>query len=126
MLYMKTIKLLLVYCHSTLTDNPLSKKSKIISFNFNEKDPTPVVYFSNFQAPASRGKIMKTNKNESFLYLAECENSGNHSNCHLRVLGGLGPTQAKLNYLVKINGVLKEFDIIDNDTVIILTNDNKI
>ena len=90
MLYLQTFKLLLVYCHNTLPDKTLSKKSKIISFNLNNKDPTPSVYLSNFQAPANRGKIMKTNKDETFLYLAECENSGSHSNCHLRVLGGLG------------------------------------
>jgi hypothetical protein len=58
--------------------------------------------------------------------LAECVNPGSFSNCNLRVLGELTPSQPKFNYSVKINGVLKEFDVIDNDKVIVLTNDNKI
>lgn len=125
MVWANPLKILLVYCHSTSTDKN-SKKSKIISFNFNKPNPTPTVYFNNYQAPVKRGKIMKLNRNQNWLYLAECENAGSHSNVNLRVLGELAVNQPKINYSVKISGVLKEFDVIGNDKVIVLTNDNKI
>jgi hypothetical protein len=86
MVWVKTIKTLLVYCHSTTADKN-SKKSKIISFNFNKANPSPTVYFSNYQAPTSLGKVMKLNQAQDWLFLAECENAGSHSNVNLRVLG---------------------------------------
>jgi hypothetical protein len=69
---------------------------------------------------------MKLNKNQDWMFLAECDNSGSYSDCNLRVLGQLESNQPKFNYSVKINGVLKELDVIDDDKVIVLTSDNKI
>ena len=91
MIWVKPHRMLLVYCHSTCKDKNL-KKSKIISFNFNKPNPSPTVYFSDYQAPPNRGKIMKLNKDQNWLFLAECENAGSFSNCNLRVLGDLTPT----------------------------------
>lgn len=125
MVWVAPQKLLLVYCHTTSADRN-HKKSKIISFNFNKTDPSPTVYFSNYQAPPNRGKIMRLNKAQNWLLLAECANAGSYSNCNLRVLGDLTPNQPKFNFTVKIEGCLKEFDVIDNDKVVVLTNDNKI
>ena len=125
MLWVKPIKVLLVYCHSTTTAKN-TKKSKIISFDFNKSNPSPTVYYSNYQAPSNRGKIMKLNPAQDWLFLAECDNAGNHSDVNLRVLGKLGVKSPKINYSVKVKGVLKEFDVIDNDKVIVLTNDNNI
>lgn len=69
---------------------------------------------------------MKLNNTQDWLFLAECVNPGSYSNCNLRVLGNLTPHQSEFNYTVKIDGVLKEFDVIENDKVIVLTNENKI
>jgi len=69
---------------------------------------------------------MKLSKNGNKLYLAECDNPGSFSNCNLKVLSGLGTGNAKFSFSVKIQGKLKEFDVLGDDKVIVLTNDNKI
>jgi len=69
---------------------------------------------------------MKLSKDHSWLVLAECDNPGSHSHCNLRVLGQLAADQPKYNYSIKIEGALKEFEMIDNDKVIVLSNDNQI
>lgn len=126
MLWISRLELLLVYCHSTLLDKQPSKKSKIIGFNFKKQNPTPQVYLSNYQAPPNRGRVMRASSDQKYIFLADCENPGNFSNCYLRVLGDLDSHAAKTNYVIKINGVLKEFDVLGSDMVVALTNDNKI
>lgn len=69
---------------------------------------------------------MRMSNDQKYIFLADCENPGNFSNCNLRVLSELEQTTAKINYTIKINGVLKEFDVLDIDMVVALTNDNKI
>lgn len=102
------------------------KKSKIIGFNFANANPQPSVYLHGYQAPAHKGKILRKSKDEKLLILAECENAGNYSNCDLRVLGDLGPNSAKQSFKIKLDGSLKEFDVLEEDMVIALTNDNRI
>ena len=48
MVWVKRLELLLIYCHSTLQDKLLSKKSKIIGFNFKKPSPSASVYLSSF------------------------------------------------------------------------------
>lgn len=126
MLWVQRLDMLLVYCHSTLQDKQPGKKSKIIGFNFKKSSSTPQVYLSNYQAPPNKGGIMRMSNDQKFIFLADCENPGNFSNCNLRVLGDFDHQAPKINYVIKINGVLKEFDVLDSDMVVALTNDNKI
>lgn len=84
-----------------------------------------MIFLNNFQAPQNRGKIIKLNEDQTFLLLSECENPGNYSNCNLRVLGQLEANKYKIDFQIKIPGVLKEFGFIENDLVIVLTNDNR-
>lgn len=119
MTWVSPLKLLLVYCYSTSTD----KKSKIISFNFNKTNPSPAVYISDFQAPRNLGKVMRLNKAQNCLYLAEKSQSGF---CNLRVLSELTHNQPKYDYTVKIDGGLKEFDVIDSNKVAVLTKNHKL